>query len=165
MLAYVFWHQPAPGIESDDYESRLQAFHDRMQSDPPAGFLESAAFRVSGLPWLDGPGYEDWYLVDGWAAVGVLNDSAVDAHHAPDHDAVAVHAGAGAGAIYRHIAGELHLADSGRADWSHKRPEAGPEPAEEALWQRQLVLGPAPEFCLLRRGSNRVSVVSGSARI
>ena len=157
MLAYLFWHRPAESVDADRYEQRLRSFHERLYADPPAGFRGSAAFRVDD-------GYEDWYLIDDWTALGVLNDAAIDARHAPDHDAVAGLAAGGAGAVYRHITGDLGLADGGRADWSHKRPDTGPDPAEEALWQRQLVLGPAPEFCLLRRGSDRVSLVSGSAR-
>lgn len=153
MLAYVFWHSPA-STDAGTYEARLRAFHERMTADPPAGYRGSAAFRVAD-------GYEDWYLVDDWTALGVLNDAAIDARHAPDHDAVAGLSGGGAGAVYRHIAGELGLADAGRADWSHARPDAE---GEFALWQRQLVLGPRPEFCLLRPGSERVSVVSALAR-
>ena len=30
------------------------------------------------LPWLPGGGYEDWYLVDGFAALGTLAEHAVD---------------------------------------------------------------------------------------
>jgi hypothetical protein len=155
VLAYVFWHRPVSGADPDDYEAKLRAFHERLCGDPPAGFRGSAAFQVED-------GYEDWYLVDDWTALGVLNDAAIDSRHAPDHDAVAGLAGGGAGAVYKHIAGHLDLADSGDADWSHSRPAAE---GEFALWQRQLVLGPAPEFCLLRPGSNRVSVVSGPASI
>ena len=154
MLAYLFWHRPAESVDTGQYEERLRAFHERMNADPPAGFRGSAAFRVDD-------GYEDWYLIGDWTALGVLNDAAIDARHAPDHDAVAGLAGGGSGAVYRHITGDLDLAESGRADWSHSRPTVA---GEFALWQRQLVLGPAPEFCLLRRGSERVSVASGSAR-
>jgi hypothetical protein len=154
VLAYVFWHHPGAAADSADYERRLRAFHERLHAEPPAGFRGSTAFRVDN-------GYEDWYLIDDWTALGVLNDAAVDAQHAPDHDAVAGLAEGGAGAVYRHITGDLDLAESGRADWSRARPTAE---GEFALWQRQLVLGPAPEFCVLRRGSERVSVVSGPAR-
>lgn len=106
-------------------------------------------------PWI-GDGYEDWYLVDDWHSVGVLNAAAVDAAHRGDHDAVAEHAGAGAAGIFALQEGDLDVADAGVAEWS-----ASPLPApagEHALWQRQMVLGPAPEFCLLTSGNERVRV-------
>jgi hypothetical protein len=146
LLAYVFWHRPAEGAGSAGYEARLAAFHDRLRADPPSGFRESAAFRVD-VPWI-GAGYEDWYLVDDWASVGLLNAAAVDASHRGDHDAVARRAGAGAGGIFGLRGGDLELRDARGADWTHRPPAATPERAY-ALWQRQMVLGPAPEFCLL----------------
>ena len=154
MLAYLFWHGPAESSDPTAYEQRLRAFHDRLRATPPPGFRGSAAFRATD-------GYEDWYLVDDWTALGVLNDAAIDAAHRGEHDAVASMAGDGAGAVYKHIAGDLPVGDSGAAEWSHSRPDAD---GEFALWQRQLVLGPGPEFCLLRRGAERVSVVSALAR-
>ena len=113
-LAYVFWHRPAESADRCGYESRLAAFHDRLRAQPPAGFRGSAAFRVS-VPWI-GDGYEDWYLVDDWHSVGVLNAAAVDAAHKRDHDAVAHDAGGGAGGIYLMRSGELDLSDSGTAE-------------------------------------------------
>jgi hypothetical protein len=153
MLAYVFWHQPAGSIDPAVYEGRLAAFHERMAAVAPAGFLDSAAFRVGALDWQPGGGYEDWYLVEDWTALGVLNEAAIDADHRPDHDAVARLAGDGAGAVYKLLAGRLPLADAGAATWSDKPAEATPDDPDFALWQRQMVLGPAPEFCLLERGS------------
>ena len=153
MLAYLFWHRPAESADLAAYEQRLRQFHERLLADPPPGFRGSAAVRVSA-------GYEDWYLVDDWAALGVLNDAAIDAAHRGEHDAVARMAADGAGAVYRHIAGELPVADAGAAKWSDSRPEGA---GEFALWQRQLVLGPAPEYCLLEPGSDRVSVLASPA--
>ena len=159
MLAYLFWHRPTP--DTGDYERRLAEFHERLRADPPAGFAESVAFRVD-VPWL-GQGYEDWYLVEDWHALGVLNAAAVDAAHRPDHDAVARDAAHGSGGVYALRAGDLAVRDAGAADWSGKPlgepyPEwesgltGSRDPGDFALWQRQLVLGPAPEYCLLTRG-------------
>jgi len=166
VLAYLFWHRP--GHDADGYERRLAEFHERLRTNPPDGFAGSIAFRVD-VPWM-GTGYEDWYLVEDWNALGVLNVAAVDASHKPDHDAVARDAAHGVGGVYELRAGRLELAHAGSADWSAKplgEPytawEAGlvedRHPADFALWQRQLVLGPAPEYCLLTAGE-RLSPVT-----
>jgi hypothetical protein len=154
VLAYVFWHHPADPVDSAGYEARLAAFHDRLRAVAPAGFRESAAFRVGALAWQPGGGYEDWYLVDDWTALGALNAAAVDAQHRPDHDAVASLAGDGAGGVYKLLSGGLPLADAGTARWLAEPPAATPDDADVALWQRQMVLGPAPEFCVLERGAD-----------
>jgi len=159
VLAYLFWHRPAADVEG--YERRLAEFHDRLRADPPAGFAGSVAFRVD-VPWL-GVGYEDWYVVEDWSALGVLNAAAVDAAHRAEHDAVAGDAAHGVGGVYERRSGELPLDAAGAADWAAKplgEPYAGWEasrtkaldPTRFALWQRQLVLGPAPEYCLLSPG-------------
>jgi hypothetical protein len=154
VLAYLFWHRPAVGAK--DYERRLADFHARLRADPPAGFAGSAAFRVD-VPWM-GQAYEDWYLVEDWTAIGVLNAAAVDPGHRRDHDAVARDAAGGAGGVYRLLGGELALEDVGDATWSADPPVTSPGP-DEAVWQRQMVLGPAPEYCLLRRAPGHVSRV------
>src|SRR4051794_21768971 len=104
MLAYVFWHRGAGAA----YRPALTAFHAALAAAPPAGFARSYAFRLDVAPWLagDGDAYEDWYLVDDWAALGTLNDAAVSASRRAPHDAVARLAAAGAGGVYRCIAGE-----------------------------------------------------------
>jgi hypothetical protein len=163
MLAYVFWHRPAGPLDAVEYEHLLAAFHDRLAAVSPPGFVESAAFRVRAQPWLSLGGYEDWYVVDDWTALGVLNDATIDAEHRTDHDAVARRSSDGAGAVYRLLSGGLPLADAGAARWSQRRPGDLPGEDEFALWQRQLVLGPAPEFCLRERGSDVVCVTCRSA--
>ena len=73
MLAYVFWHSPAVPERAPQYEERLAAFHRALQTAKPDGFLRSTAYRVHDGSWLPGaPGYEDWYEVADWAALGVL---------------------------------------------------------------------------------------------
>jgi len=46
MLAYVFWHTPADGVDADAYERALVAFHRSLERSPPFGFAGSAAFRI-----------------------------------------------------------------------------------------------------------------------
>lgn len=159
MLAYLFWHRPAAGAERADYERALAAFHAALAAHPPAGFGGSAAYRLAAAPWLagDGDAYEDWYRVADWAALGRLNDAAVSGPRAAPHDAVAHAAGAGAGGVYRLVAGSAGPPQRPHHTWLHALPDDR-EPA--AAWQRQMVLGPAPEFVLV---SERALGLPGAA--
>jgi hypothetical protein len=168
VLAYLFWHRPDPEADVRDYERRLSEFHDRLRLDRPLGFVASATFRTDA-PWF-GDGYEDWYLVDDWTSLGVLNAAAVDPSHQVEHDAVAALAIAGAGGVYELREGELPFDEVGTADWFEKprglaydQMEADLIGEREAdtylIWRRQLVLGPAPEYCLLTRGDTLPRVV------
>jgi hypothetical protein len=162
VLAYVFWHRPAPGADPAGYEAALAAFHAALAAHPPEGFAGSVAYRVPGAPWLPGEvgDYEDWYRVDDWAALGRLNAAAVDGPRAAPHDLVAHRAGAGAGGMYRLLAGDpadpAPPAPRAHAAWLVKPPGTGyaelgaalAEAGAAAVWQRQLVLGPAPEYVL-----------------
>ncbi len=162
MLAYLFWHRPAAGVEVQGYEQALLRFHHSLAHRPPAGLLGTAALRAPQLPWLPGAedGYEDWYLLESWSALGVLEAAAVSRGHESAHREAARRAGAGAGAVYRLIEGGARPADARLSVWV-TRPagqvdptmaellDDGIEPGTGALWQRALVLGPAPEFCLL----------------
>lgn len=149
MIAYVFWHRAAP--RSDGYEERLVAFHAALAAHPPAGFRGSRAFRLDGAPWLGGEGtpYEDWYLVESWAALGALNTAAVSGARALPHDAVAALSREGQGGVYAPLHGAEPLA--GEVSWLAK--PAGTSYAEfhaqlagRPVWQRQMVLGAAPEY-------------------
>jgi hypothetical protein len=137
---------------------------------------------VSGLPWLaplrDGgettapadaeAAYEDWYLLEDYAALGVLNEAAVGRGHRTAHDAVARRLGSGSGGLYALLEGdrsELGVSEGllgvqTPAIWIARPPGSprrvlaellgdGMDPRHASLWQRQLVLGPAPEYCLL----------------
>jgi len=146
MLAYVFWHRPQPGTPLADYEEGLRAFHGRVS-------VPSASFRVSALPFGDADaGYEDWYLVASWAALGELNAAAVSGARRPPHDAVARLAADGWGAVYLLVRGHARPPTTTR--WVSKPSTesydaflAGtPAPT---VWQRQMTLGPASEFCLV----------------
>lgn len=145
MLAYLFWHRPLPDIELKPYEDAQRAFHASLE-------VESACFRLGELPFRSGEsGYEDWYLVDGWAELGGLNRSAVDPPSLPGHDRAASMSGAGWGAVYSLLRGPASIPD--RIDWLDKpRGEASEKfltsLPEAAIWRRQMVLGPGPEFCL-----------------
>ena len=107
MLAYVFWHRPLDDLTVEAYEHAEIAFHRSLAHAPPAGFQGSAVFRVAGLPWLEGPGYEDWYFVEDYTALGVLNMAAVGHGHRTVHDEVARRFGTGAGGLYGLIEGHL----------------------------------------------------------
>lgn len=114
--------------------------------------MPSACFRLEALPFGPGEeGYEDWYLVDDWAALAELNEAAIDAVRRPSHDRAAGLAGPGWAGVYRQLRGRPAIPEQVR--WLEKRRG---EAVEEALagladapaWQRQLVLGPAPELCV-----------------
>ncbi len=157
MLAYVFWHYPADGLDAARYEAHLAAFHRTLGAAPPRGFLGSAAYRIDGASWLPGgEGYEDWYELADWDALGVLNEAAVSASMRGDHDAVASLADGGAGGVYRALRpaprgateAVLWLAKPKRTPYREFIAAFDALPAGCALWQRQMVLGPAAEFCV-----------------
>ncbi len=153
VLAYVFWHRPGAMAEPHGYEAALAAFHTSLTAHRPPGFVGSAAFRLDTAPWLPGddPAYEDWYAVEDWEALGRLNSAAVTGERAAPHDAVAFEAGAGAGGVYRLLAGDGLGARA--AAWLPK-PDDEPRDGFHAalvatggsVWMRQMVLGPAPEY-------------------
>jgi hypothetical protein len=177
VLAYLFWHRPLDNCDVDAYERSQVLFHRSLQRSPPVGMRGSAAFRLARMPFLapvgagsstaaDAPGgYEDWYLIDDFAALGVLNEAAVGRGHRTAHDEAARRLGGGAGGLYALVEGEQRgglesVCSVTRAVWV-ARPAGsrgsvvgellgdGMEPSHASLWRRQLVLGPAPEFCLL----------------
>jgi hypothetical protein len=173
MLAYLSWHRSAAGVQAAAYERALERFHRSLAHRPPSGFRGSGTFRVSELRWLEPgegtgegeggrsePGYEDWYLLDDWAAVGILEEAAVAHGHLSAHDAVASLAGAATGAIYRLVEGRARLDGAGVQVWvarapGHDHPSLaallgdGMDRDLGALWRRCIGLGPAPEYCLL----------------
>ena len=160
MLAYVFWHWKQAEITATDYEQRQRAFHAALAAAPSPGFLGSFSVSFSHAPWASGGGeaYEDWYLVQDFASLGLLNEAAVSASRATPHEAAAAVTAGGAGGLYGLRRGAV-LRQPQYAHWFGK-PEGMPyselfvqlAPVEEqvqgALWMRQMVLGPAREFCL-----------------
>ena len=148
-LAYVFWHRPAPGVDEASYAARMRAFHAALDR------RGSVTFAIRRTPWDDGfPAYEDWYPVAGWADLGRLNAEAVDRARRGAHDAAAHLAAWGAGGVYARIRGASGWRDASVATWLAKPAGAtyagflAGLPEGSAVWQRQLVLGPAPEFAI-----------------
>jgi hypothetical protein len=163
VLAYLFWHRPLDPAAVEAYEQAQLTFHRSLARNRPVGMCGSASFRVPSIPWLSGvSGYEDWYLLEDYTALGVLNEAAVGHGHRTPHDDAARRSGGGAGGLYGLVEGERAdvLAAGTLAVWvarppgSERRPLGellgdGMDPRHASLWRRQLVFGPAPEFCLL----------------
>ena len=160
MLAYVFWHWRRPDVPAAPYEALQRRFHAALGAAPPPGFLRSRSLAITGAPWAAGgnEAYEDWYLVEGSAALDPLNVAAVSASRQAPHDAAAAAADGGTAGLYLLRSGSAGEAPR-TATWFAKpagqsyaalfalleplvRAEGG------ALWGRQMVLGPTPEFCL-----------------
>jgi hypothetical protein len=191
MLAYVFWHRPRDTGTIAAYEQAHLAFQRSLARSRPVGMCGSAVFRLAEIPWLDAAaaapefasdgsvpgGYEDWYLLEDFAALGVLNEAAVGHGHRSRHDEVARQYGDGSGSLYELVEGDHHadlLGSAAVAVWV-ARPFGSPQrmlgellgdgidPGHASLWRRQLVLGPAPEFCLLAEDRSRLGDASGVA--
>lgn len=161
MLAYVFWHWRRADADAAAYEAAQRAFHDALAAEPSAGFVGSFSHAVRGAPWANagGEAYEDWYLLNGSAALDPLNIAAVTATRQAPHDAAAAPAVGGTAGLYRLRLGELERGPS-VAHWFAKPPgmpypqflasmEGAADVARGALFIRQMVLGPTPECVLL----------------
>jgi hypothetical protein len=160
MLAYVFWHWKRSTVMASEYESRQRAFHDAMAAAPPAGYHGSFTSQLTNAPWAAGGGdaYEDWYFVEDFTALGVMNLAAITASRTASHDAAAAAALDGTAGLYGLRRGAMLKAPK-YAHWFAKTPGV-PYPdfmaqlapiidrAQGALWMREMVLGPSPEFCL-----------------
>lgn len=160
MLAYVFWHWPLATISEQDYIDRLIAFHQSLHKHAFPGFHSSHAFQIGNTPWgpPDQSLYEDWYFVENFATLETLNQMAVAPINKTPHDHAAQYAAGGTAGVYQLCAGEANPSHARIACWFGKptgmRYEAflslvRPLVTENggALWQRQMTLGPAPEFC------------------
>ena len=183
VLAYVSWHRPAAGVDRDAYEQAIEGFHRSLAHRVPSGCRGSTAFRAATLPWLgsseeqapegDG-GYEDWYLLDSWTAVGVLEEAAISRGHISAHDVAARLAGIATSSIYRLSEGHPDLAHTCLGVWvarapGHASPTIGDllgdgmDRQSAGLWRRCLGLGVAPEYCLLAADPSSVRDLSGVA--
>ena len=180
MLAYLLWHRPADGVDRAEYERAATAFHHSLAHNPPAGFRGSVVYHAQTEPGSaqggsDGvrSGYEDWYLVEDFAALGVLNEAAVGRGHRTPHDGVARRLGAAAGGLYGVLEGNITLASERVAVWVDRPRGAkaptfagllgdGMDPQQSGLLRRALVLGPAPEYCVL---GDEAPAGVGSARL
>jgi hypothetical protein len=152
-LAYVFAHAPGAATGRDEYVAGLQQFHDALAAAPPDGFVDSWVWHVPDAAPVGS--FEDWYLVEDWTAVGVLNAAAVTGARKAAHDAVARLAGTGAGGIYALAYG--HPACDAGYRLRIDKPAGVPYSSFEAdlldvvgswatVWKRQMVLGPDREY-------------------
>jgi hypothetical protein len=152
LVAYVFFHRAAPGVEIAEYEAALRRFHSSLAGEPPSGFVESTTYRVRDA-------YADWYLVEGSAALDPLNAAAVSAARAATHDAVAHMSADGAGKLLALVSGrpstepgfEIRLSKPKGMSYAdfYQRLEPWTSRDQVHLWRRMMVLGPPPEFCLV----------------
>ena len=155
-LAYLFWHWPADDADRDEYEQRMRDFHAAL------GLEGSRAFRLERAPFDGAPPapYEGWYPVPDWAGLGALNERAISGPRRAPHDAAAKRAKDGAGAVYALVQGDA-AAPTAHAAWVSKPAgmsyetflaEVTATVPDATVWQRQMVLGPAPEFAVLTTG-------------
>ena len=94
-----------------------------------------------------------------FSSLDVLNDAAVAEATLGFHDSIAREASGGAGGVYRSTRADLRPHEARIATWIQK-PAGEPYRSfyEEiarctgkrrvGVWQRQMALGPAPEFCI-----------------
>jgi hypothetical protein len=151
LLAYLFFHRPAPGVEVPIYEAALRRFHASLSAAPPSGFVGSNTYRV-------GQRYSDWYLVESSAALDQLNEAAVNTARSSDHDAVAHMSADGVGKLLALVSGSPRTEPGFEIRFSkpagmtypvfYERLKPWTGQAELTLWRRMMVLGPPPEFCL-----------------
>jgi hypothetical protein len=159
VLAYVFWHWRRPDVTAADYESAQVRFHEVLAAAPPPGFRRSWSVAVAGAPWTRASeAYEDWYLLEGSAALDPLNTAAVTASRQGPHDAAAALAADGTAGLYRVRLG-TPTEPPRVASWFAKPAGMSYDALFAALaplvrtegaatWLRQMVLGAAPECCL-----------------
>lgn len=175
-LAFILWHHPAKGVSTQEYEDALIAFHRSLRAAPPKGLLSSEVVRFDGLPWLHtSPAYQDWYLITGFEAMGILNEGAVAGSRRDPHDRVAALAADGIGGVYALEAGEQQLDPEAIFHWIQK-PDArrtaeylpylrsAAAGGSGSLWRRQMNLGAAPEYCLRARTAADVEGVRHTVR-
>ncbi|BCL77906.1 hypothetical protein ccbrp13_03710 [Ktedonobacteria bacterium brp13] len=167
MLAYVFWHQRESKVAREEYQQKLIAYHQVLQQRQPQGFLCSFVLTSPSVPWMTERSevYEDWYVVENSAALDPLDEAAVTGICREPHNQVARLADNGTGGLYRLKDATIdptQLANLRNATWFNKpagmsynelyeilhasRNKRTQQP--DILWQRQMTMGPALEFCL-----------------
>lgn len=152
MLAYVFSHRPAEGIDVAAYEDSLRRFHGELAKAALSGFIDSATFSI-------GAGYSDWYLLENAAAMEVLNAAAVSGARTSAHDSAARMSADGAGKLLSLAAGTASMNEDFEVRFGkppgmpykdlYARLETWTNAPGVSLWRRMMVLGPPPEFCLV----------------
>lgn len=160
VLAYVFWHWKQPQVSADEYETRQRNFHAALTAAPPSGFTQSISVAISQAGWAanGGDAYEDWYLVQDFASLGLLNEAAISASRTAPHNAAAAVAAGGTAGVYVLRLGTIlnkpqiayWFSKPGGMPYAELDAQLAPlvEQNQAALWIRQMTLGPALEFCL-----------------
>jgi hypothetical protein len=152
VLAYVFSHRAADGVDKAAYEDSLRGFHAALANAAPGGFIASATFKIGGA-------FADWYLVESSAALDVLNAAAVSGARAPVHDAAARMATDGAGKLLSLASGEPSMEAGFEVRFAkpggmtnevlYARLQRWTGQPGVSLWRRMMVLGPPPEFSIV----------------
>jgi hypothetical protein len=152
LLAYVFSHRPASGVDTQAYEESLRHFHAALADSKPSGFISSRTFKT-------GDAFSDWYMVDSSAALDVVNAAAVSGARASVHDAAARMAADGVGKLLKLHAGEYFAGPGFEVRFAkppgmgyvdlYARLQAWTGAPGVSLWRRMMVLGPPPEFTLI----------------
>lgn len=158
-LAYIFWHYRRHSVSDEHYREAVAAFHERLASSPPPGFVSSFSRRQNQLPWMPASVeiYEDWYIIEDFSALEHLNGHAVRGAMESTHDSVAELAAEGSGAIYRLLYNHGEDEDLKSIVWFDKTQltktpdflatvEMKTRDVHGIAWRRQLSLGPAPEY-------------------
>ncbi len=160
MLAYVFWHWRDRGVGQAEYRDRIIAFQRVLNDRGASGLRESMVLQIASVPWVNVSEevYEEWYVLDGAAALDTLNHAAVSGSRQQPHNEVAQRAAGGTAALYTlHTGKPLHTGIQ-YALWFAKpsgmryadffaRLTPQVENSAGCLWQRYMTLGPSPEFC------------------
>ena len=172
MLAYVFWHYPRAGINGLDYETALLEFQRVFRKAGDCVGIQS--FRLDAVPWFNAgsPSYMDWHVVEDSAKLDGVNAHAVSGERLIPHNAVAAMTGGSTGCLYRFEHSGCAIEEARRAVWLSK-PDGMPYAEFRAslrplhrvgvsVLQRQMALGPGPEFCVL---SIEELSLAGEARV
>ena len=172
MLAYVFWHARPENITAARYEQALLDFAQGLAAADCPGLLANASYAIGETPWLREPGYEDWALLADSAALDRLNEIAVSGALEKPHNTIAqLTKHGGFGGLYRHAAGSDALFDDSRTFWL-SRPRGvhwqdaipgivASAHSNVAVWRRQMVLGPAPEFAVIGQPGLTLAMPAG----
>jgi hypothetical protein len=152
LVAYLFFHELAPGADAVGYEEGLRRFHAALAGAGVPGFIGSRTYRV-------GPQYCDWYVVATSAALDPLNDAAVSGRRSASHSDVARLAVNFTGKLLTLAAGEYDSDARSEVRFSkphgvtypdlYRRLEPWTNRPGVSMWRRMMVLGPPPEFCLI----------------
>lgn len=154
MLAWVFWHARFEHVREAEYVDALDSFHKRLRAAAPPGLVGLRTLRHHAVPWLKAATevHEDWHFLADSAALDRLDEAAVAAAASEAHERIARLAAAACAGLYR-----LQFGQPGsrpRLRWLEKPRGMPPDafvaslPEATAVWRRQMVLGPTPEYAV-----------------